>query len=220
MGELSHLDETGAARMVDIGDKPVSARRAQAEAWLLVDPAVERALDQGSTPKGNVFETARIAGVLAAKRTAELIPLCHGLALDHVKIDFERQPGKIRILAQAATRSATGVEMEALTACSVAGLTLYDMLTALSKTMVLDGLRLPAKSGGRPGDYHAGARAPCAALPLPPPPRGPPSPTAAATGKRRTLPDRRSAAFSRPTSAPSSRRRRSCPTKRKRLSGS
>lgn len=155
MDDLSHLDHEGAARMVDVGAKQVTARRAKAEAWLRIDEAVERALDEGTTPKGNVFETARIAGMLAAKRTAELIPLCHSLALDHVGVDFERQPGRIRILAAASTRSATGVEMEALTACSVAGLTLYDMLKAVSKTMVLDGIRLLAKSGGRSGEYSA-----------------------------------------------------------------
>jgi cyclic pyranopterin phosphate synthase len=111
----------------------------------------------GDTPKGDVFSTARLAGIMAAKKTAELIPLCHSLPLDHVEIRFETAADRIRIEASAATRAATGVEMEALTAATVAGLTLYDMLKALSKEMRLEGVRLLAKSGGRSGDYRAPA---------------------------------------------------------------
>jgi len=160
MGELSHLDETGSVRMVDVGDKPATARRAVAVASLRVGPEVMAAVREGRTPKGNVYETARIAGILAAKRTAELVPLCHSLPLDHVVVEFEPGDEAIAIRAEAATRAATGVEMEALTAVTVAGLTLYDMLKALSKSMVLEGVRLLAKSGGRSGDWQAGETRP------------------------------------------------------------
>jgi len=160
MGELSHLDETGSVRMVDVGNKPTTARRAVAVASLRVGPEVMAAVREGRTPKGNVFETARIAGILAAKRTAELVPLCHSLPLDHVAVGFEPGDEAIAIRAEAATRAATGVEMEALTAVTVAGLTLYDMLKALSKAMVLEGVRLVAKSGGRSGDWEGGEAAP------------------------------------------------------------
>ncbi len=155
MNDLTHLDDSGRARMVDVGEKTPSARRAEATATLAVGKEVMAAIHDGSTPKGNVFETARLAGIMAAKKTSELIPLCHQLPLDHVSVDFDTNETEIQIRATAATRSATGVEMEALTAVSVAGLTLYDMLKAISKTMVLGQLRLLAKSGGRSGDYRA-----------------------------------------------------------------
>lgn len=155
MSELSHLDDSGAARMVDVGDKGVTRRRAEAEAWLRVGPEVMAAVRNEKTPKGNVFETARLAGIMAAKRTAELIPLCHSLPLDHIAVDFECVEERIHVRSSASTRWSTGVEMEALTAAGVAGLTLYDMLKAISKTMVLEGLRLTAKSGGASGDYRA-----------------------------------------------------------------
>ncbi len=113
------------------------------------------AVREGKTPKGNIFETARIAGIMSAKRTADVIPLCHPLALDHVAVDFEQGEDRIRILATTSTRSPTGVEMEALTAATVAGLTLYDMLKALTHNMVLEQVRLLAKSGGRSGEYVA-----------------------------------------------------------------
>ena len=155
MNDLSHIDSSGAARMVDVGDKTPSSRRAEAEAWLEVGEKVMAAIADDATPKGNVFETARLAGIMAAKRTSDLIPLCHDLPLDHVAVDFECVGTRIRVRASAATRWSTGVEMEALTAAAVAGLTLYDMLKALSKTMTLDGLRLLSKSGGRSGEYRA-----------------------------------------------------------------
>jgi cyclic pyranopterin phosphate synthase len=155
--KLSHLDENGSVRMVDIGDKPVSRRVAVAEAVLVVGQEIMSAIEEGRTPKGNVYETARLAGIMAAKRTSELIPLTHQVPLDHVGIELESGADRIRIIATASTRAATGVEMEALAAASVAGLTLYDMLKALSKTMTLTGLRLLAKSGGRSGDYQSGA---------------------------------------------------------------
>jgi cyclic pyranopterin phosphate synthase len=157
MAELTHLDADGAARMVDVGEKDASRRRAVAEAVLVAGERVMDAVRSGDTPKGDVFSTARLAGIMAAKKTAELIPLCHSLPLDHVEIRFETAADRIRIEASAATRAATGVEMEALTAATVAGLTLYDMLKALSKEMRLEGVRLLAKSGGRSGDYRAPA---------------------------------------------------------------
>lgn len=141
--------------MVDVGAKPVTRRIARAEVYLLAEPHVLQAVQEGSVPKGNVVEVARIAGIGAAKRTWELIPLCHQLPLDHVDVQIELQPDRLRVVTQASTRSATGVEMEALTAASIAGLTLYDMLKALSKTMQLTGLRLLYKSGGRSGEFSA-----------------------------------------------------------------
>jgi cyclic pyranopterin phosphate synthase len=156
MSELTHVDAGGRVRMVDVSDKPPTSRRAVAVGTLRVGRDVMTAVRDGRTPKGNVYETARIAGILAAKRTAELVPLCHSLPLDHVAVDFEPGEETIAIRAEASTRAATGVEMEALTAVAVAGLTLYDMLKALSKAMVLEDVRLVAKSGGRSGDWHAG----------------------------------------------------------------
>jgi cyclic pyranopterin phosphate synthase len=155
MDELTHLDEQGQARMVDVGDKPITHRRAVAEAVLIVGPDVMTAVRSGQTPKGNVYETARLAGILAAKRTPDLIPLCHVLPLDRVSVNFEPSDDRIRVVATVEARAATGVEMEALTAATIAGLTLYDMLKALSRSMVLEQARLLEKSGGRSGDYRA-----------------------------------------------------------------
>ena len=153
--ELTHLDSQGLPRMVDVSAKAETLREAEAEAVLWVGPEVMRAIRDGRTPKGNIFETARIAGVMGAKRTAELIPLCHPLMLTHVSVDMEVLEESIAIRSKAKTRGTTGVEMEALTAASIAGLTLYDMLKAISKEMRLDGVRLLAKSGGRSGEYRA-----------------------------------------------------------------
>ena len=155
MSDLSHLDENGRLRMVDISSKQVTKRIARAEGTLVAGKDVLDAVRQKRTPKGNVLEVARVAGILAAKRTADLIPLCHSLPLDHVQVDFEVGEESIRIEAQAVTTSATGVEMEALTAASIAGLTLYDMLKALSKSMKLTDVRLLSKSGGKSGEYAA-----------------------------------------------------------------
>lgn len=152
---FTHIDDEGHARMVDVGDKQPTRRRAVARATLVVGERVVAAISAGETPKGNVYETARIAAILGAKRTSDLIPLCHPLPLDHVEVDFIPASDRIEIEASAATRSPTGVEMEALTAAAVAGLTLYDMLKALSKEMHLENLHLVAKSGGRSGDYRA-----------------------------------------------------------------
>lgn len=156
-GTFTHLDDQGRLRMVDVGEKTATARRAVAEATIVVGADVMAQLGSGVTKKGNVFEAARVAGILAAKRTDELIPLCHSLPLDVVTIDFETAPDRIRIVVEARTRSATGVEMEALTAASVAALTLYDMMKALTKTMTITGIRLLEKTGGKSGDYRAPA---------------------------------------------------------------
>jgi cyclic pyranopterin phosphate synthase len=155
MSELTHLDSQGLPRMVDVSDKKETLRQADAEAVLWVGSEVMKAVCDGRTPKGNIYETARIAGVMGAKRTSDLIPLCHPLNLTHVSVDMEPLDDRIVIRTSARTLGPTGVEMEALTAATVAGLTLYDMLKALSKEMRLDGLRLVAKSGGRSGDYRA-----------------------------------------------------------------
>ena len=156
--ELSHLDESGRSRMVDVGGKEPTSRRAVAEAILRVPREVMHALRSGETPKGNVFEVARLAGIMAAKRTGELIPLCHSLPLDHVEISFDTSEQQVHVKATAATRAPTGVEMEALTAASVAALTLYDMLKALSHEMTIEEIRLLEKTGGKSGDYHASNR--------------------------------------------------------------
>lgn len=155
MAELTHVDGDGRVRMVDVGDKRSSRRRAVATAELVVGERVVEAIRSGTTPKGDVLATARVAGIMAAKRTAELVPLCHPLPLDHVAVDLRIGSDRILIEATAATHAPTGVEMEALTAATVAGLTLYDMLKALSKDMVLGRIRLLEKSGGRSGDYRA-----------------------------------------------------------------
>jgi len=155
MAELTHVDERGRARMVDVGEKPTTRRRAEAEGVLIVGDEVMAAVREGRTPKGNVFEAARLAGIMAAKRTSELIPLCHPLPLDTVAVTFATGHDRITVRAEAAATARTGVEMEALTAVSVAALTLYDMLKALSKTMVLTEVRLLAKSGGTSGDWRS-----------------------------------------------------------------
>jgi cyclic pyranopterin phosphate synthase len=153
MSEFTHLDSQGLPRMVDVSGKPETLREAQAEAVLWVGHEIVNAIRDGRTPKGNIFETARIAGVMGAKRTCDLIPLCHQLNLTHASVDMKLLEDRIVIRACTRTRGSTGVEMEALTAASIAGLTLYDMLKALSKEMHMEGVRVVAKSGGRSGDY-------------------------------------------------------------------
>ena len=155
MGELTHLDSQGLPRMVDVSAKAETLREAEAEAVLWVGTAVMKKIRSGDTPKGNIFETARIAGIMGAKRTSDLIPLCHPLRLTHASVDLEVLDDSIVIRSKVKTLGNTGVEMEALTAASITALTLYDMLKALSKEMRLDGLRLLAKSGGRSGQYRA-----------------------------------------------------------------
>jgi cyclic pyranopterin monophosphate synthase len=158
MGELTHLDEHGAARMVDVGEKPQTARRAVARALVRMDPATAARVAAGDAPKGDVLGTARIAGIQAAKRTGELIPLCHPLPLDHVDVDAEvdAETGTVTITAEARVTARTGVEMEALTAASVAALTVYDMVKGLEKGVEIASVVLLEKSGGRSGEWRRG----------------------------------------------------------------
>ena len=142
---FSHLDRAGGARMVNVGHKPVQRRRAVAEGRLTCRPATLRALKKNALPKGDVLTVAQIAGVQAAKRTSELIPLCHPLALNHVEITFRVRAAAIVIVCAAETNSQTGVEMEALTGVSVAALTLYDMCKAVDKTMRIGDIHVVAK---------------------------------------------------------------------------
>ncbi len=143
--KLTHTDERGRVRMVDVGDKPPLRRRAVAEARFLAAPATLAAIMQGDLPKGEALAAARIAGIAAAKRCDELIPLCHTLPLDAVEVNFELREDCIRIEAAASVVAKTGVEMEALTAASVAALTLYDMAKAIDKELRIEGLRLVLK---------------------------------------------------------------------------
>ncbi len=157
MTGLTHLDADGRARMVDVGDKAVTTRQAEARGELRCSPETLAAVRAGTTPKGSVIATAELAGVMAAKRTSDLIPLCHPLALTKALVEVaidEGLPG-FTIRAEVRTSGQTGVEMEALTAVSVAGLTLFDMLKAIDKTMVIGAIRVTAKSGGRSGDWSA-----------------------------------------------------------------
>lgn len=156
-GRLTHLDETGAARMVDVGGKHATARSAIATGRIRMNAAALAALAGGSGPKGDAIATARIAGIMAAKRTGELIPLCHPLALDAVTIDIAEADGALCVTARVALTGRTGVEMEAVTAVSVALLTLYDMGKAIDRAMVIEGIRLLAKRGGKSGDWAAPA---------------------------------------------------------------
>ena len=155
MNKLTHLDDQGQARMVDIGGKPESARKAVATGRIRLSPQALVAVRDGSGRKGDVLAAARIAGIMAAKKTAELIPLCHSLALDTVGIEFGFEDDAIRATATASLTGKTGVEMEAMTAVSLALLTIYDMAKALDKGMVIEGVRLLAKSGGKSGAWRA-----------------------------------------------------------------
>ncbi|UKK85050.1 cyclic pyranopterin monophosphate synthase MoaC [Sphingopyxis sp. BSN-002] len=155
MSRPTHLDETGAAHMVDVGAKPTTERRAVAGGRITMSADALEAIRSGNAPKGDVLSTARIAGIMAAKRTADLIPLCHPLALTKVAVEFDWEMDGISVRATAATTGPTGVEMEALTAASVALLTLYDMAKALDRAMILGDIRLLEKSGGRSGDWRA-----------------------------------------------------------------
>lgn len=154
MSELTHIDEHGRAKMVDTSDKQVTTRRAVASARVLMSPETVTAIRNNSTPKGDPLETARLAGVMAAKRTAELIPLCHPLPLTHVDIRATVEDDSVYLEAEVSTNAQTGVEMEALTAVSVAALTVYDMCKALDKAMTITGVRLELKTGGKSGDYR------------------------------------------------------------------
>ena len=155
MTGLTHLDSRGEARMVDVGAKPETARSATATGRIRMSNTALVAIRDGSGPKGDVLAAARIAGIMAAKKTPELIPLCHSLALDQVYIEFDFEADAVRATATASLTGKTGVEMEAMTATSVALLTIYDMAKALDKGMVIEGVRLLAKSGGKSGDWRA-----------------------------------------------------------------
>jgi cyclic pyranopterin phosphate synthase len=152
---FSHLDESGAARMVNIGDKENTAREAGAEARVSMNPETLGLITEGEVPKGDVFSTARIAGIMAAKRTHEIIPLCHPLRIDSIEIDFEidEEDSSVRIESRARATDRTGVEMEALTAAGVAALTVYDMCKAVDRGMEVSALRLLFKSGGKSGTW-------------------------------------------------------------------
>jgi cyclic pyranopterin monophosphate synthase len=152
-GRLSHVDEQGAARMVDVAGKAVTHRRAVAGATVHMRPETLAMILEGQAPKGDVLAVARVAGIMAAKRTGELIPLCHQVALTHASVDFEPAGDGVRIRATVETDDVTGVEMEALTAASVAALTLYDMCKAVDRGMTVDGLGLLLKEGGKSGRW-------------------------------------------------------------------
>jgi cyclic pyranopterin monophosphate synthase len=151
MNKLSHFDDAGAARMVDVSAKPPTRRTARAEAFVRIAPEVLAKIPEN--PKGNPLEVARIAGIAAAKRTWELIPLCHPLLLTHADVETYVEAEGVRIVASVATTGPTGVEMEALTAASVAALTVYDMTKALDKSIEIRSVRLLEKTGGKSGDY-------------------------------------------------------------------
>ena len=150
--KLSHFDAAGSPRMVDVSAKPETRRTARAQAMVRIRPAVLRSLPRN--PKGNPLEIARIAGISAAKKTAELIPLCHPLMLTHVDVEVAVVKGGVRVVATAATTAQTGVEMEALTAAAVAALTVYDMTKALDKSIEIQDLYLVEKTGGKSGGYR------------------------------------------------------------------
>jgi cyclic pyranopterin monophosphate synthase len=152
--QLSHLDEEGRIRMVDVSAKAVTTRIAEASGFVRMSSTTLAAISERRTPKGDPLETARLAGIMAAKRTSELIPLCHSLALSHADVQITLVEDGARIWATASTSAQTGVEMEALTAVSVAALTLYDMCKAIDREMVIDKIRLERKSGGRSGEWQ------------------------------------------------------------------
>ncbi len=157
MKKLSHYDSAGSPRMVDVSAKAETKRTARAHAFVKIDPAVLRKLPQN--PKGDPLEIARIAGIAAAKRTSELIPLCHPLMLSHADVEVSLEKEGVRIVSSAATTGPTGVEMEALTAASVAALTVYDMTKALDKSIAIQDLYLLEKTGGKSGNFRRkGAR--------------------------------------------------------------
>jgi cyclic pyranopterin phosphate synthase len=156
VSELTHLDEHGTARMVDVGAKPATSRRAVARALVRMSPATAATVLAGDAPKGDVLGTARIAGIQAAKRTGELIPLCHPLGLDHVDVDaaVDAAAGTVTLTAQASVTARTGVEMEAMTAVAVAALTVYDMVKGLERGVEIAEVCLVEKSGGRSGTWR------------------------------------------------------------------
>lgn len=156
MADLTHIDASGAAHMVDVSAKPDTVREAVAQGAITMTPEVIAAIRAGDIKKGDVLGTARIAGIMAAKQTSSLIPLCHPLPISSVSVDFDYTDTGIRVKTRVRTAGKTGVEMEALTAASIALLTIYDMAKALDKAMVIGPVRLLAKSGGKSGDWTAG----------------------------------------------------------------
>ncbi|MBM7771584.1 cyclic pyranopterin phosphate synthase [Actinokineospora baliensis] len=156
MGELSHVDSSGAARMVDVSAKPVTARTAVASGVVRTTEEVIALLRRDGLPKGDALATARIAGIMGAKRTPELIPLCHPLPLSGVRVDLDLGDREVTITATVRTTGRTGVEMEALTAVAVTGLTLHDMIKAVDPSAVLDAVRLDHKDGGKSGTWNRG----------------------------------------------------------------
>jgi cyclic pyranopterin phosphate synthase len=157
MSKLTHLDDGGAARMVDVSAKPDTVRRATASGKIIMSAEAAAAIREGSIKKGDVLAVARVAGIMAAKRTAELIPLCHPLPIAGVTLDLTVEDDGVTATAEVVTSHATGVEMEAMTAVSVALLTIYDMAKAIDRGMVIGAVRLLAKSGGRSGEWRAKA---------------------------------------------------------------
>ena len=156
MTQLSHVDDQGRVRMVDTGNKEITERRAVASARVYMNAETVAALLEHRTPKGDPLEAARLAGIMAAKRTSDLIPLCHPLPLTHIDVQAAVEEDGVSLTAEVATKAQTGVEMEALTAVSVAALTVYDMCKALEKGMTISEIRLESKTGGKSGDYERG----------------------------------------------------------------
>lgn len=154
MKQFSHVDDEGRVKMVDTTTKQVNARRATASARVIMSSDTVLALREHRTPKGDPLETARLAGIMAAKRTSELIPLCHPLPVTHIDVQASIEENGVSLTAEVATNAQTGVEMEALTAVSVAALTVYDMCKALEKGMTITDIRLERKEGGKSGDYQ------------------------------------------------------------------
>jgi cyclic pyranopterin phosphate synthase len=152
--KLSHLDDRGKARMVDVGDKPSTVREALASGEIAMSATARRLIRTGAIAKGDPLQTARLAGIMAAKQTSALIPLCHPLPLTHVGIELTATPRGYRIEARVRTQAQTGVEMEALTAVAVTALTIYDMVKAVDKSMVISDICLLTKTGGKSGDFH------------------------------------------------------------------
>ena len=153
MDQLSHIDNEGRVRMVDTSDKPPTTRQALASARVLMSPATIDAVQNHRTPKGDPLEAARLAGIMAAKRTAELIPLCHPLPLTHVDVQAKIEDYGVYLESSVSTNAQTGVEMEALTAVTIAALTVYDMCKALDKGITISDVRLERKTGGKSGDF-------------------------------------------------------------------
>ena len=158
MSELTHLDDAGTARMVDIGAKSDTQRRAVAGGIIKMSSEALAAIKAGDAPKGDVLGTARIAAIMAAKKTSDLIPLCHPLALDAVDVEFTFEPEGVRVVATSSLTGKTGVEMEAMVAASTALLTIYDMAKALDKGMVIEGVKLLEKTGGKSGHWRSDHR--------------------------------------------------------------